>query len=123
MSAAQKGRLGKSPSVETRAKISAANKGKLRGDSNPAKRSEVRAKISSSSVGIKRRRAVEHNAKIAAAHLGYKHTAEAKAKMREEALKRPRMSVETRAKCSAASRRRWSLVKGPYIHPTAFVKD
>ena len=123
MSAARKGRPGKSPSAETRAKTSAANMGKLSGDRNPAKRPEVRAKISLSSIGIKRLRTAEHNAKIAAAHLGFKHTAETKARMREKALKRPSMSAETRAKCSAASRRRWSLVKGPYVHPAALIKD
>ena len=51
------------------------------------------------------------------------YTAETKARMREKALKRPSMSAETRAKCSAASRRRWSLVKGPYVHPAALIKD
>lgn len=92
--------------------MSAAHKGKLGGDNNPAKRPEVRAKISSSSTGIKRLRTAEHNAKIGAARVGYKHTAEAKAKMRGKALRRPGMSAEARAKCLEASRRYWSLVKG-----------
>jgi hypothetical protein len=123
ISAWRKGKPGKSPSVETRAKASAANKGKLSGDRNPAKRPEVRAKISLSSIGIKRLRTAEHNAKIAASYLGFKHTAETKARMREKALKRLSMPAETRAKCSAASRRRWSLVKGPYVHLAAIIKD
>lgn len=93
--------------AETRAKISAANKGKGLGDSNPAKRPEVRNKISASSRGIKRARTAAHNAKIAAARLGKKHSAEAKAIMRMKALARPAMSTEARAKCSKASLRRW----------------
>jgi hypothetical protein len=95
ISTAQKGRPGKSPSVETRAKTNAANKGKLSGDANPAKRPEVRAKMSLSGTGVKRLRTAEHNAKIAATHLGYKHTAKTKAKMREKALKRLVMTAET----------------------------
>ena len=106
--AAQIGKFVASPSLETRAKISAANKGKLLGDANPAKRPEVREKISASSTGIQRIRTPGHNAKIAAAHLGRpKHTTITKERLRAIALARPPMSSEARAKCAAASRRRW----------------
>lgn len=78
------------------------------GDKNPAKRLEVRASISRASLGVKRTRTAEHNAKIADAHRGRaKHTPESRARLRAVALARPPMSAEARAKCSAASRRRW----------------
>jgi hypothetical protein len=92
-------------------------------DSAPRRTKVAWAKFVEGLRKVRRLRTAEHNAKIAASHLGFKHTAETKARMREKALKRPSMSAETRAKCSAASRRRWSLVKGPYVHLAAIIKD
>jgi group I intron endonuclease len=96
MSAAHKGKnnhnYGKKLSTETRAKISAAHKGKKFSD-------ETLAKISSANKGKKR--SDETRAKISAVQKGKKLSAKTRAKL-SAAHKNP--SAETRAKLSAAQK-------------------
>ena len=97
MSAAQKGRPGISPSAETRAKIGAAHRGKV---ISP----ETRAKMSAAHLGQKR--SPETCARISAAKKGKPtkpHTEEAKAKLRAVHLGQKR-SPETCARISASKR-------------------
>lgn len=85
MSAAQKGKI---ISAETRAKLSTANKNR-----SP----EISAKISAAA----KNRSSEARAKVSAAHKGRKHSAEARAKMSAAHKNR---SAETCAKMAAANK-------------------
>ena len=116
------GHVGRSPSKETRAKISVGNKGKkrtketrakiaaaMKGKSRKPHSKETRAKISVAQTGKKI--SPETCAKISAANkasgrkppdrTGKKHTSETKAKI-SAANKGKKRSLETRAKISAA---------------------
>jgi hypothetical protein len=105
MSAAQRGRVYAPLSPETRAKISAAHKGKplsaehraaMTGHTTSA---ETRAKMSAER--LRRSEDPAYLAKLSAAHKGEKHTPEHVAKMRA-AMTGHTTSAETRAKMSAA---------------------
>jgi hypothetical protein len=104
MSASQKGR---SPSLETRAKLSAASKGNTTflGRTHSV---EARAKMSAAKLG--KRASPETRAKMSAAQkgnasfLGKTHSVETRARM-SVAKKGHPVSLETRAKISAARRR------------------
>lgn len=91
MSAAQKGKV---MSQESRAKMSVAKKGKVRSE-------EHQAKISAANKG--RVASEEHRAKISAANKGRVHSEESRANM-SAAQKGRIMSEETRAKMSAAAK-------------------
>jgi group I intron endonuclease len=91
MSAANKGKV---MSAETRAKISAGNKGKVQTDI-------TRAKIGAANKG--KVRSAEFCAKMSAANKGKVHSAETRAKM-SAARKGKVLSAETRAKISAAKK-------------------
>ncbi len=89
------------PSSETRAKISAGNKGKTFS-------AETRAKIGAAS--RRRKHTDEAKAKMSASRKGRKHTADTRAKMSAALLGNKRgaghtISDETRAKMNAARRR------------------
>jgi hypothetical protein len=86
------------PSSEARAKISAANKGRIRS-------AETRAKMSAAS----KNKSAEARAKISAANKGRIRSAETRAKI-GAASKNRTHTAETRAKISAAQKRRHNLL-------------
>lgn len=114
MSAARKGWV---PSIESRAKMSEAQTGKIMSEETKQKISkantgkimseEVRTKLSIAKKGKPGRKpSDETKAKIAAATTGKKRSEETKRKMSEAAKNRKPVSNETKAKLSEARRKR-----------------
>lgn len=93
---------GRTPTEETRARLRAAQKGHYQPPPTP----EARAKMSAAQSSRKRAPlSAEHKEKLRAAHLGMKHTEEAKAKL-SAAIKGKPKSEETRARMKAAQAKR-----------------
>jgi len=93
-SEAKKGRV---VSQETRAKLSAANKGKLSGDKNPMKRPEVRAKVSMAQRG--RKVSLETRKKLSEASIGHLVSPETRNKI-SKGHKGKKLSLEHCSKIS-----------------------
>lgn len=94
----------KPKSEETKARLSAAHKGRIVSDA-------TKAKLSAARTGIKMKpRSAEHRRKIGDAHRGRKHTAEHRAKHSAAIRGRP-MSEETKKKISMAAT---GKKRGPY---------
>ncbi len=97
---------GRRYSLETRAKMSAAAKRRVRSPHSP----ETRAKISMANRGKRGPHSAEHSAKISASNRGRRFTAGHVAKL--AAAKRGRtLPADHRAKIAAAVREHWARMK------------
>ncbi len=99
--ATRRGKPGQIPTAEHRAKIARSNMGHPVSEETKAKLRA--ASLSQTPPWLGRHLSAEHKAKIAAKAVGRKRSPEANEKIRQAMLRRPPMSLDTRAKLSAAN--------------------